>query len=187
MHHILRQHIEKIISLTDDEFEFISSQFISKSYKRREFLFREGENVKYTYFVITGLLKLIHVDEAGNEHILAFAMEDWWEGDYLAFYRQSKATMSLQCIEDTEVLCLSLDGYYALCGKLPKMEHFFLAKANGGHIAAQQRILSFLSSNATQRYEQLIKRYPSLMQRVPKTLIAAYLGVSRETLSRLSS
>ena len=181
----LREHIEKVIPLTDDEFAFISSHFTSKSYKKRDFLFREGESVKYSYFVLSGLLKLIHVDEAANEHVLAFAMEDWWEGDYQAFYKQTKATMSLQCLEDTEVLCLSLEGYHALCSKLPKMEHFFLQKANGGHIAAQQRILSFLSSNATQRYEQLLKRYPSLIQRVPKTLLAAYLGVSRETLSRL--
>lgn len=187
MHYILRQHIEKIISLTDDEFELIASHFIFQSFNKRDFLFREGENVKYTYFVVSGLLKLIHIDEAANEHILAFAMEDWWESDFQAFYRQGKATMSLQCLEDTQVLCLPLYGYDALCAALPKMEHFFLAKANGGHIAAQQRILSFLSSNATQRYEQFIKRYPSLVQRVPKTLLAAYLGVSRETLSRLSS
>lgn len=187
MHEPLREHIEKIIPLTDEEFSFISSHFIAKSYKKRDFLFREGESVKYSYFILSGLVKLIHIDELGNEHILAFAMEDWWEGDYQAFYKQTKATMWLQCLEDTEVLCLTLDGYHALCNGLPKIEHFFLHKANGGHIAAQQRILSFLSSNATQRYEQLLKRYPSLIQRVSKTLLASYLGVSRETLSRLSS
>lgn len=114
-------------------------------------------------------------------------MEDWWETDFLAFYTKTKATMSLQCLEDTRVLCISLENYRKLCSGLQKTEHFFLRKATSGHIASQQRILSLLSSNAKERYDQLLKRHPSLFQRVPKTLLASYLGVSRETLSRLSS
>ena len=183
----LREHIEKIVSLTDDEFAFVFSHFTIKNYKKREFLFQKGESVKYTYFVLSGLLMLAYNDELGKQHIVSFAMEDWWESDFLAYYAQTKATMLLQCLEDTDVLCLSLEDYQKLCAGLQKMEHFFLKKANSGHIGSQQRILSFLTSNATQRYEQLLKRHPSLLQRVPKTLLASYLGVSRETLSRLSS
>lgn len=95
--------------------------------------------------------------------------------------------MSLKCLEDSEVLCINLEDYNKLCSVFPKMEHFFLHKATSGHIASQQRILSLLSSSAEERYAQLFKRYPSLFQRVSKTLLASYLGVSRETLSRLSS
>lgn len=114
-------------------------------------------------------------------------MEDWWETDYLAFNTKTKATMSLQCLENSDILCITLKDYHNLCSNLPKIEHFFLQKATSGHIASQQRILSLLSSNAQERYEQLLKRYPFLFQRVSKTLLASYLGVSRETLSRLSS
>ncbi|WP_295768739.1 Crp/Fnr family transcriptional regulator [uncultured Mucilaginibacter sp.] len=185
MYAALRQHIEKVVALTDEEFDFVSAQFVIKKFSRRQYLFQEDEPVHYTYFVVKGLLKLTLNDETGNEHILAFAMEDWWESDFQAFYRQSKATMALQCLENTEVLCLSLAGYNNLCSKLPAMVYFFLVKANGGHVSAQQRILSLLKGNATQRYEEFVKRYPSLVQRVPKRLLASYLGVSRETLSRL--
>jgi CRP-like cAMP-binding protein len=183
----LREHIEKIVPLTDDEFAFVISHFSIKAYKKRQFLIQEGEKVKYTYFVLSGLLMLVYNDNLAKQHIVSFAMEDWWESDYLAYHTQTKATMSLQCLEDTEVLCLSLQDYQKLCAGLHKMEHFFLTKANGGHIGSQQRILSFLTSNAKERYEQLLKRYPALLQRVPKTLLASYLGVSRETLSRLFS
>lgn len=183
----IREHIEKIIPLTDDEFAFVNSHFTTLHFKKHDFLITEGKPVPYSYFVISGLLKLVHNDDAGKEHIVAFAMEDWWECDYEAFYKGTKATMSLQCLEDTTVLCHTLDGYKSLCNGLHKMEHFLLAKANAGHIAAQQRILSFLNSNAKERYEKLLKRYPSLFQRVPKTQLASFLGVSRETLSRLSS
>lgn len=185
MQKILREHIEKIVPLTDDEFAFVCDHFTIKNYKKREFLIQEGGSVKYTYFVVSGLLMLVHHDDSGKQHIVSFAMEDWWESDFLAFYTKTKATMSLQCLEDTEVYCLSLEGYHKLCAGLQKMEHFFLKKANAGHIASQQRILSFLSSNAKARSEKLLQRYPSLFQRVPKNLLASYLGISRETLSRI--
>lgn len=183
----LRQHIEKIVPLTDEEFTFVLSRFTAKSAKKKSFLFQTGERVRHSYFVVSGLLTLIYHDDTGRQHIVSFAMEDWWESDYQAYFSQSAAGMSLQCLEDSELYCLTLDGYRDLCSRLPKMEHFFLQKANAGHVGSQRRILSFLTSNAKERYEQLLQRYPALLQRVPKTLLASYLGVSRETLSRLWS
>jgi len=183
----LREHIEKISVLTDAEFAFVQSHFTAQQFKKHDFLFTAGTAVNYIYFITSGLVKLSHTDDTAKGHIVAFAMEDWWESDFQAFYNRTKATMSLKCLEDTMVLCLTLDGYNELCSGLNKMEHFLLRKANSGHIAAQQRILSFLTSNAKERYENLLKLHPTLFQRVPKTQLASYLGVSRETLSRLSS
>jgi len=187
MQHKLREHIEKIVSLSAEEFSFIGAHFKLKKFKKHQFLIQEGEAVRYAYFVISGLLKLVHTDASGKQHIVSFAMEDWWESDFSAFYTQTQATMSLECLEDTDVYCLSLEGYQQLCDGLQKMERFFLRKSNFGFVGSQRRILSLLTSNANERYEEFLKQYPSLIQRIPKTLIAAYLGVSRETLSRLSS
>jgi CRP-like cAMP-binding protein len=180
----LKHQIEKLMPITDDEFAFIRSHFIVKNFKKGEFLIQQGEGVAYLYYVVSGLLKLIYNDESAKEYIVSFAMEDWWESDFQAYYTQTKATMSLQCID---VLCLSLEDYKKLCEGSQKIQRFFLEKSIAGHIASQQRILSFITSNAAERYEQLLKRYPQLVQRVPKSLLASYLGVSRETLSRLSS
>ena len=187
MHEKLRQHIEKIVPLTDEEFAFISTHFTTKKFKKHQFIIQEGNSVKYSYFVISGLLKLVHTDNGGKPHIVSFAMEDWWESDYYAFFTQTEATLSLECLEDTEVLCCTLEGYNELCDGLPKMQRFFLEKANFGFLGSQLRIISWLTYNSKERYEQLLQQYPSLMQRVPKSLIASYLGVSRETLSRLSA
>ena len=183
----LREHIQKMVPLNDDEFAFFIRHFVLKKFKKHQFIIQEGDVVHYNYFVLTGLLKLVFTDSMEKQHIVGFAMEDWWESDFNAFYTGTKATMSLECLEDTTVLCLSLNDYQNLCDKLQKMERFFLHKANLGFLSAQRRILSSLTSNAKERYEQLVKQYPSLIQRVPKSLIAAYLGVSRETLSRLYS
>ena len=181
----LREHIEKVVPLTDEEYAFVISHFKGRKYKRHQFLIQQGDPVAYNYFVLKGLLKLVFTDNTEKQHIISFAMEDWWESDYYAFYTQTSATMSLECLEDTEVLCLSLEDYKKLCDGLPKIERFFLEKAKFGFLSAQRRIISSLTSNVKERYEQLIKQYPSLVQRIPKSLIAAYLGVSRETLSRL--
>lgn len=183
----LRTHIETIVPLTDDEFSYILSLFITKTYKKNQCLIQEGESVQYAYLVVSGLLKLVYTDDTGKEHIVSFAMEDWWETDFPAYFNQTKATMSLQCLEDTNVFCLSLENYQKICFNIQKMESFFLKKSNAGFIGSQQRILSLLTSNAKERYEQLLKLYPALIQRVSKTQLASYLGVSRETMSRLYS
>lgn len=182
----LRKHIEKITVLNDEEFSLLYSFFTPMHYKKNQFLIKEGEIVKDAYFVLSGLLKLTYTDDMGKVHIVSFAMEDWWESDFQAYFTKTKATLSLQCIEDTEVLSLPLDGYEKICFELPKMQLFLLKMSNAGFIASQQRILSLLSCNAKERYDQLFAKYPSLFQRVPKTQLALYLGVSRETLSRFS-
>lgn len=186
MHDKLREHIEKIVPLSDDEFSFVCTHFSIKKFKKHQFLIQEGEVAKHAYFVVSGLLKLVYTDDTAKEHIVSFAMEDWWESDYYAYFTQTKATMSLECVENTQVLCLSYEDYKKLCDSLQKMERFFLEKANFGFVGAQRRIISWLTSNAKERYDQLLKQYPALIQRVPKSLLAAYLGVSRETLSRLA-
>jgi CRP-like cAMP-binding protein len=183
----LKNHINSIIALTDEEFSTVYSFFTSEKYLKNEFLCNEGDAKVNTYFVISGLLKLNYTDNSGKIHIVSFAMEDWWESDFQAFFKQSKATMSLQCLEDTSVLCISLENYYKMCSDVPKMQIFLIKMSNSGFVASQQRILSLLTSNAKQRYEQLLQQQPSLFQRLPKSQLALYLGVSRETLSRLSS
>jgi CRP-like cAMP-binding protein len=184
MYSELRRHIEKIVLINDEEFEIILSHFSYKKYLKHQFLIQEGDAVKYHYFVLSGLLKLVYTDDSAKQNIVSFAMENWWESDFYAYYTQTNATMSLICLEDTEVLCLSLKNYKSLCNQMQKMERFFLEKANYGFLGAQRRIISWLTSDAKARYEQLLKQYPSLIQRVPKSQLAAYLGVSRETLSR---
>ncbi|MFT3795723.1 Crp/Fnr family transcriptional regulator [Flavobacterium sp.] len=186
MSQALREHIEKITPLTDAEFDYILSHFTTKKLKRRQFLLQVDDPVRNDHFVLKGLLKLYHIDAEGKEHILQFAMEDWWITDYQAYFNQTNATLAIDCIEEVEVLCLSLQNRDKLCAELHKIEHFFRRKSNGGYIAMQRRVLSLLNNNAKERYEQLLAQYPALVKRVPKNVIASYLGVSRETLSRLS-
>ncbi len=182
---LLKKHIEKITPVNNEEFDYILSHFGNKKLKKHQFLLQENDDVANDFFVTKGLLKAYHTNNDGKEHILQFAMEDWWVTDFAAYFNQSKATISIDCIEDVEVLSLSLHDREKICADMHKMEHFFRKKSNAGFVSLQRRILSLLNNNAKERYDALLLQSPQLFQRLPKTLIASYLGVSRETLSRL--
>ena len=182
---ILKAHVAKIAALTDDQFDYFFSFFKSRSFKKGQAIITEGAVVDYEYFVISGCLKSFFVNDELKMFILQFAMPTWWASDYNALYNRTRATISVDCIADTEVLCLSNADREKLCADLHKAEHFFRWRTNRGYVAAQKRLLSFMSNNVKSRYEELLNLYPELYDNVPKSLIAAYLGVSRETLSRL--
>ncbi len=187
MKDFLRTHLEKVVPLTNDEFHYINSHFTPRKFKKHQFVLQEANLASHDFFVLKGLLKATYTNAAGQrEHIIQFAWEDWWITDYQAYFHQTPATLSIDCLEDVEVLCLSLANRDKLCSELHKIEHFFRRKSNMGYVALQRRIMSLLTNSAKERYDQLFATYPQLFQRVPKTLLAAYLGVSRETLSRLS-
>lgn len=181
----LRSHLEKTGVLTDEEFALISRHFELKDFQKHQTLFESGMLVNHAYFVISGLLKLVYTDADAQEYIVSFAIEDWWESDFYAYFTQSRASMTLSCLEASTLYCLSLKNYHELSTKVPNMARFFLQQANMGFVGAQQRIISLLTTSARERYEQLRLQSPSLLQRVSKTQLASYLGVSRETLSRL--
>ena len=187
MKHPLRSHIEEIISLTDEEFEFVLEHFESINRRKHQYLVQEGEYVDKEYWIIKGCTKSYFLDDNGKEHILRFAMENYWITDYESFVKQVPSKIYIDCLEDCELLYISFENRDKLTAQMHKMERFWAKKSKLGRIALQSRILSLLKNSAKERYDLLLEQYPKLFQRVPKKLIASYLGVSRETLSRLGS
>jgi len=185
--HPLKAHIDEITPLTDEEFAYVLSHFIAVNRRKHQFIVQENEFVSKEFWVIKGCLKSYFFDDTGKEHILQFAMENWWVTDYDAFTNQEKAKISVDCLEDCELLYITYENREKLAKELHQMERFWAKKTKLGYIALQNRVLSLLKNTAQERYDQLLKHYPQLFQRVSKKLIAAYLGVSRETLSRLNS
>jgi CRP/FNR family transcriptional regulator len=181
----LRKNIEEVTPVNDREIEFINSFFSLKKVRRAQYLVHEGDDVKYEYMVLSGIYRVYYLDGDGKEHIVKFAQENSWMSDYKAFFRQGLATMFIECIEGGEVLCLTLYGREQLSARLHKMEHFFKARLTNEYVALEERVKLLLSNTARQRYEEFVKSHPGLMQRIPKKIIASYLGVCRETLSRL--
>jgi CRP-like cAMP-binding protein len=183
---LLRGHVTKTAVLTAEQFDYFFSHFKKQDFKKGQAIITEGDAVDCEYFVVSGCLKSFFINEEVKMFILQFAMPTWWASDYNALYSHHKATINVDCISDAEVLCLSNNDREKLCNELHQVEHFFRWRTNRGYVAAQKRLLSFMNNNVKYRYEELLKLYPQLYNTVPKNLIAAYLGVSRETLSRLN-
>jgi CRP-like cAMP-binding protein len=182
---VLKQHIGKFVTLSDEQFDYFLSLFKEHVYKKGQVVIAQGDKVDREYFVLSGCLKAFYINDEVKMYILQFAMPTWWTSDYSALYNKTSASINLDCVTDAEVLSLSNADREKICSEIHAIEHFFRWRTNRGYVASQRRLLSFMNSDARSRYEELMKMYPELYNIVPKHLIAAYLGVSRETLSRL--
>ncbi|NCD71111.1 Crp/Fnr family transcriptional regulator [Mucilaginibacter agri] len=187
MNELLKNHIRKITPVNDDEFDAISTYFTAQRFKKHQFLVQTGKPAPYEFFVTKGLLKSEVTDSSGKTHILQFAYEEWWISDMQAFNSGEPASLDIDCLENTEVLSITYDAKERLCANFRCMEYFFRKKSNAGNIALQKRVLMLMQASAAERYEQLIHQYPQMHARISKKLIAACLGITRETLSRLSN
>ncbi len=182
---ILKDHVAKSASLKDAQFDYFFSHFKPELYKKGQAIITEGDEVSCEYFVIEGCLKSFFINADVKMFILQFSMPTWWTSDYNALINRTKATINVDCITDAEVLSISIADREKLCSEIHQIERFFRLRTNRGYVALQKRLLSFMANDAKNRYEELMTQYPQLYNLVPKHLIAAYLGVSRETLSRL--
>ena len=181
-----KKHLEKYIQVSDQEFDLIISYFKNKNIEKNEHLIKSGDFISQTYWVKKGLLISSFLDPSGKEHIIQFAIENCWITDQNAFYNHAAATFNIVCIEDAELLCLSFDDREKLC-EVGNMETFFRKKANDSFVKQQKRLLTYLTSDAEERFDLLLAEYPGIVQRLSKKILAAYLGVSRETLSRFKN
>ena len=181
----LLNHISIRVDLTPEESELLLSKVRLRKFLKGQYVSKGGEVSKYINFVISGSLKSFHLDNEGNEHILAFAIEDWWIGDLGSFTAQKPADYSIQCIENCELAQLSYEDLQFLYTEIPELERFFRIVIQNAYVYFQRRIIDNLSLTAKEKYLNFIKQYPQFEQRVPQYLIASYLGFTPEFLSKI--
>lgn len=185
MYNLLRSHILKRIDLTEGEFETCTTFFVPKRIRRHQFLLHEREVCKHYAFVNRGLLRAYLIDEKGAEHVLQFAIEDWWISDPNSFLTGNPATSNIDALEDSELLLLERSAYEKLLGAIPKFEKLFRVLLEQRHAAQQRRISAALSLSAEEQYLRLLQTHPTIFQRVPLNQIASYLGITPQSLSRI--
>jgi CRP-like cAMP-binding protein len=181
----LYSYLTRNFPLTEEQFELVKTLFIPKNAKKGELLLREGDISKYSMFVASGCLRTYTIDNKGKEHILQFSPENWWTGDMNSFSTNDPSQCFIDAIEDSEILLAEKDFMKKVIEHIPEVAYPYQAALQKSVIAKNQRIVSALSATAEERYTDLIKTYPSLIQRVPQHMIASYLGIAPETLSRI--
>ena len=185
MFELLHKKINEKIYITAEEFDFCNTLFTSRKLRKKQFLLQEGEVCKYQAFVAKGMLRSYTIDEKGNEHILQFAPEGWWVADLYSFFTDEPSLFNIEGLENTELLLITRQSWELLLQKIPQFERYFRILIQNNLIATQRRLMESMSETAERKYLKFIKTYPECIQRVPQHMIASYLGITRETLSRL--
>ena len=182
---LLFQKLDEKIRLTEDEKAQVKTFFLPKKLRRKQYLLQEGDPCKYVAFVEKGMLRSYTIDDKGLEHIMQFAFEGWWIADQYSFLTGEPSLYNIDALEDCELLLLSRDAEEEMMEKIPRMERFFRILLQNNLIAMQRRIISSLSRTAEEKYKELIVSCPTIPQRVPQHMMASYLGITPETLSRI--
>jgi CRP/FNR family transcriptional regulator, anaerobic regulatory protein len=185
MYETLYKYLKERINISDAEFEIIKTSFMPKKLRKKQYLLQEGDIGKNIAFVEKGLLRLYSIDSSGNENILQFAPEEWWISDRDSIINQTPSKFNIDAVENSELLLISLKDSKELGKKVPQYHDLHDQLQLKNIIAQQKRIHSAISLTAEEKYGEFIKTYPQISSRVPQHMIASYLGLSPETLSRI--
>ena len=187
MFEVLHQKVKETIEITDEEFEVAKTLFLPKKLRKKRFLLQDGDPCKYTVFVEQGLLRSFTIDEKGNEHILQFSLQGWWTADLYSFLTAEPSPYNIQALEDSELLLITQPAWDQLLEEVPAFERYFRILIQNNLIATQRRLMVTFSETAEEKYLRLLRDHPEIIQRVPQHMLASYLGITRETLSRIRS
>jgi CRP-like cAMP-binding protein len=174
-------------SLSGDEIDLIQHFFAAKKFRKRQYFLQEGETCKYTSFIIRGAMRQYRVDEKGEEHIINLFIENWWASDRESLLNQTPSEYFIDAWEDTEALQVTKTDLSYLVDNIPALTEWIRRLDANFAIASQRRISAAISLSAEERFYDLEKAHPEFLQRFPQHIIASYLGINRETLSRIRS
>lgn len=182
----LLKNISRYVTLTEEETEIFEGFWTEKILEKGDYLLRNGDVCRYDNYVVSGLVKAFYINsENGNEEILYFSIDDWWASDIDSFSKQKTSIYNIQALEKTKVLQINYHSFQNLLRAIPQLERYFRLILESYLGVLQKRLIYHNVYDAEYRYFDFLERYPDIASRVPQYLIASYLGVSAEFISRL--
>jgi CRP-like cAMP-binding protein len=178
-------HINKKVALSDDEMQEFLSYFKLTKVKKRQFIVQPEFVARYRNYVLNGCFRGYVVTDGGEDHTIQLAIEDWWISDYNSYIYQTPATMFVIAIEDSIILQIDFESEQKLKKANPKFETFFRISAESSAAYLQRRIITDLTKTAEERFIEFEKKYPLIINRFPQFVIASYIGMTTQYLSKL--
>lgn len=173
------------MTLTEAEKIILRQHVIVKKLRKRQYLLQEGEICKSVAFVSQGTLRSYTVDEKNNEHIIQFAPEGWFISDLNSFIGEAASNLNIDAVENSELILINKAAHVYLENAIPEFFKFNYLQYRGAYIALQKRVTDMFTLSTEEKYLKLLQIYPDIMQRVPQHMIASYLGLTPETVSRV--
>ncbi len=185
MFEIFKKYLLKSADFSEEECNLIGSLAMIKKIPKRVSILQEGEVAGYLIFIQKGFLRLFRYDDKGISYTLKFAGECRWLSDRESYLTGKPSNFNIDAIEDSEILVWKKDDFRYLINEIPLLKKLMKNLIEQGQIAHQNRIYQSISSSAEEKYVQFISQYPKDFDRAPLHMVASYLGVTRETLSRI--
>ena len=180
-------YISNYINLNKDELELLGAKVVERTYLKNQYIVQQGDICRSANFIISGCTKTFYMDDEGQEHIVMFSIEDWWTSDLGSFITQTPADFNVQCLEPTKLIQFTYENLEELYDEVPQIERLFRKIIERAYVASQKRIIRNFSLGAKKRYKLFRSKYPEIDQRVPQYMIASYLGITKEFLSKIKS
>lgn len=182
---LIKANIGARIQLSEEEIDFFTSRLNLRRVRRRQYILQEGDVCRHYTFVNKGCLRLYSLDENGVEHILQFAPEDFWVSDIGSFHQETPTSMFIEALEPSEILQITKPDLLETFLAYPSYDRLFRVMMESAFIALQKRVLQNISSTAEERYLTFAETFPQLINRLPQTQIASYIGITPEFLSKI--
>lgn len=171
--------------LSEDEEALLRQAFIPSKLRKRQYFLQAGNQCKHFAFIVKGSMRMYSVDDKGSEYIVRLGVEGWWMGDRESWAMVTPSVYNIDAWEDTEVLLINRENTLELMKTIPAFCEMIRQLDERNNIANQRRLTSSISGTADKRYTDFIACYPELLHRFPQHIIASYLGITKDTLSRV--
>lgn len=181
----LEKQLKSQIAISTQDFDNIKRHFVPKKIRKKQSLLHHGDHCNQLAFVEKGALFSYSTTEKGATNVVQFAFEGWWMADLYSFFTQEPSQLTIEAMEDSELLILRAENFQPLLDDVPAMESYFRILYQNAYVALQRRIEATIGLSAEDRYKRFLEEDGQLMLRVPQHLIASFLGVTPETLSRI--
>lgn len=178
-------YVARFIQLTEEEEEYFVSLLRLTHVRKKQFIVQPDFVCQYRSYVVKGALRGYLIGNDGEEHTISIAIEDWWISDFTSFINQEPAILYVEALEDSTLIQLSYSNEQLLLERIPKFERYFRITSQRAGAAIQRRMLSSLSKTAEERYNELAAKYPKFLQRIPQYILASYLGMTTQFLSKI--
>lgn len=178
-------HIRKYVELDESELPILYKYIKQIQVEKKELLLEEGQVCKSNYFVEKGCLRMYYINNKAEEQTVQFALEDWWMTDFFSFLDQTPSQNYIQAIEKSELIFIDAHSQDELLSKLPQLERYFRTVLQRVAAANQVRLKNIYELSKEEVFHYFNSHFPNFVQRIPQYMLASYLGITPEYVSRL--